>query len=38
MATTILELDKLAQESEAAIDRLEKGQASTSSLTLEPGT
>lgn len=38
MATTILELDKLAAESEAAIDRLEKGQASTSALSLEPGT
>jgi uncharacterized protein YaaN involved in tellurite resistance len=38
MATTILELDKLAAESEAAIERLEKGQASTSALTLEPGT
>jgi len=38
MATTILELDKLAAESEAAIERLEKGQASTSALSLEPGT
>lgn len=38
MATTILELDKLAAESEEAIERLEKGQASTSALTLEPGT
>lgn len=38
MATTIIELDKLAAESEAAIERLEKGQASTSTLTLEPGT
>jgi uncharacterized protein YaaN involved in tellurite resistance len=37
MATTILELDKLAAESEEAIERLEKGQASTSALTLEPG-
>ena len=38
MASTILELDRLSAESEAAIDRLEKGQASTSTLTLEPGT
>lgn len=38
MATTIIELDKLAAESEAAIERLEKGQASTSALSLEPGT
>lgn len=38
MATTIIELDKLAEESEEAIERLEKGQASTSALTLEPGT
>lgn len=38
MATTIIELDQLAAESEAAIERLEKGQASTSTLTLEPGT
>jgi uncharacterized protein YaaN involved in tellurite resistance len=37
MATTIIELDQLAAESEAAIERLEKGQASTSTLTLEPG-
>ena len=38
MAGTILELDKLAAESEEAIKRLEKGQASTSALSLEPGT
>jgi uncharacterized protein YaaN involved in tellurite resistance len=37
MAGTILELDKLATESEEAIKRLEKGQASTSALSLEPG-
>jgi uncharacterized protein YaaN involved in tellurite resistance len=38
MANTILELDSLAAESEAAIERLEEGQASTSSLSLDPGT
>jgi uncharacterized protein YaaN involved in tellurite resistance len=35
MAATILELDNLAAESEKAIERLEKGQASTSALTLD---
>lgn len=35
MASTILELDHLAAESEEAIERLEKGQASTSALTLD---
>jgi uncharacterized protein YaaN involved in tellurite resistance len=35
MAATILELDNLAAESEEAIERLEKGQASTSALTLD---
>ncbi len=35
MAATILELDHLAAESEDAIERLEKGQASTSALTLD---
>lgn len=38
MANIILELDKLAEDSEAAIERLEKGQATTSTLTLDPGT
>lgn len=38
MANTILELDSLAAESEEAIQQLEKGQASTSALSLDPGT
>jgi hypothetical protein len=32
MATTILELDRLTEEGEEAIERLEKGQAASSAI------